>query len=47
MDFPDIKYPVLTLCDLAIQYKRIDKLEYAIGILEKLIHLNLKHTAVL
>ncbi|MEQ5592920.1 toll/interleukin-1 receptor domain-containing protein [Escherichia coli] len=34
MDFPDIKYPVLTLCDLAIQYKRIDKLEYAIGILE-------------
>ncbi|EIZ6126134.1 hypothetical protein MQG73_004351, partial [Salmonella enterica subsp. enterica serovar Montevideo] len=35
MDFPDIKYPVLTLCDLAIQYKRIDKLEYAIGILEK------------
>ncbi|WP_370546598.1 toll/interleukin-1 receptor domain-containing protein [Edwardsiella tarda] len=35
LDFPDIKYPVLTLCDLAIQYRRIDKLEYAINILER------------
>ena len=35
VDFPDIKYPFLTLCDLAIQYRRIDKLEYALDILER------------
>ncbi|MFW1710532.1 TIR domain-containing protein [Vibrio parahaemolyticus] len=34
LDFPDIKYPVLTLCDLSIQYKKLDKLEYAITRLE-------------
>lgn len=34
LDFPDIKYPVLTLCDLSIQYKKLDKLEYAIERLE-------------
>ena len=32
--FPEIKYPVLTLCDLSIQYRKLDKLEYAIGLLE-------------
>jgi hypothetical protein len=35
LDFPDIKYPVLTLCDLAIQYRKLDKLVYAIERLEK------------
>ncbi|ELA9194912.1 TIR domain-containing protein [Vibrio parahaemolyticus] len=35
LDFPDIKYPVLTLCDLSIQYRKLDKLEYAISILER------------
>jgi len=34
LDFPDIKYPVLTLCDLSIQYKKLDKLKYAIERLE-------------
>ncbi|WP_163390204.1 TIR domain-containing protein [Enterovibrio norvegicus] len=34
-DFPEIKYPVLTLCDLAIQNRKIDKLKYAIEILER------------
>ncbi|MFN1513077.1 TIR domain-containing protein [Vibrio owensii] len=35
LDFPDIKYPVLTLCDLSIHYRRLDKLEYAIKTLER------------
>lgn len=35
LDFPDIKYPVLTLCDLSIQYRKLDKLERAIEILER------------
>lgn len=35
LDFSDIKYPVLTLCDLSIQYRKLDKLEYAIDILER------------
>ncbi|MEN4580345.1 hypothetical protein [Pantoea agglomerans] len=35
IDFPDIKYPVLTLCDLSIQYRKLDKLKRAIEILEK------------
>ncbi|WP_270692614.1 MULTISPECIES: toll/interleukin-1 receptor domain-containing protein [unclassified Aeromonas] len=35
LDFPDIKYPVLTLCDLSIQYKNLEKLKYAIERLEQ------------
>ena len=35
IDFPDIKYPVLTLCDLSIQHRKLDKLKRAIEILEK------------
>ncbi|MBO2029250.1 hypothetical protein J4734_11050 [Klebsiella pneumoniae] len=30
-----LNIPFLTLCDLAIQYRRIDKLEYALDILER------------
>jgi tetratricopeptide (TPR) repeat protein len=32
--YPKVKYPVLTLCDLAFQYRRIDKFEEAIRILD-------------
>ncbi|WP_318520034.1 TIR domain-containing protein [Photobacterium leiognathi] len=35
LQFPDIKYPVLTLCDLSIQYRKLDKLKYAIERLEQ------------
>ncbi len=32
--FPDVTYPILTLADLAIQFKNIDKLEQAIRLLD-------------
>lgn len=32
--FPDVTYPILTLADLAIQFRNIDKLEQAIGLLD-------------
>ncbi|MDP2506349.1 toll/interleukin-1 receptor domain-containing protein [Oceanobacter sp. 3_MG-2023] len=34
-EFPDVTYPILTLADLAIQYKNIEKLKYAISLLDK------------
>lgn len=33
--YPDTKYPLLTLANLSIQYKKIDKLKFAISELEK------------
>lgn len=33
--YPNVTYPVLTLADLAIQHKNIDKLNYAITLLDK------------
>ncbi|MBB1421261.1 TIR domain-containing protein [Pseudoalteromonas sp. SG43-7] len=33
--FPDVVYPILTLADLAIQFKNIDKLKSAIELLDK------------
>jgi len=32
--YPDVGYPVLTLADLAIQHKNLDKLSQAVGILD-------------
>ena len=35
IEYPNVTYPVLTLADLAIQYKNLSKLKYAISILDR------------
>lgn len=35
IEYPNVTYPVLTLADLAIQYKNLAKLKYAISILDR------------